>query len=115
MHGGASEVREQLCILHATAPQKFGYLSRYWRVAKTGLDNTDTTFAHSADIHANIPNPSVDTRTLGYTLQILADLDVLDAAAERNAATLYDLRSYDTDTLERIGRALDDGEPSNPP
>lgn len=109
------EVREQLCTLQATAPQKFGYLSRYWRVAKTGLDNTDSTFAQAADIHANIENPSVDTRTLGYTLQILTDLDVLEAAAARNAATLYDLRSYDADTLARIGRAIADGEPPIPP
>lgn len=103
------EISERLHTLRTAAPQKFGYLNRNWRAAKEGLDNTDRTFARAGDIHANITNFAVDTRTLGYTLRILADLNVLDATADRNAATLYDLRSYDADALAMIGRALHTG------
>lgn len=109
MGAETAEISKRLCRLQATAPQKFGYLSSNWRAAKAGLDNTDSTFARTADIHANLANPAVNTRTLGYTLQILSDLDVLDAATNRNAATLYDLRSYDAAALAMIGRSLDSG------
>lgn len=107
MPAEAVDVGERLAVLRARSPQKFGYLSSNWREAKTGLDNTDSTFARAADIRANITDSGVDTRTLGYTLQILAELDVLEPGPERNAATLYDLRSYDADLMATIGRELD--------
>lgn len=102
MAGTASEIHDRLCDLQTTAPQEFGYLTSNWQAAKTGLDNTERAFARADTIHANIDAPDLDTRTLGYTLQILVDLDVLDADAGRNAATLYDLRTYDPDATRAI-------------
>lgn len=109
MVGDSEGVRDRLCELQRTTPQKFGYLRSNWCAAKEGLDNTDRAFARADTIHTNIDTPALDTRTLGYTLQILVDLDVLDAEAGRNAATLYDLRAYDRDTLATIGQVLADG------
>lgn len=66
--------------------------------------------AKADTIHANIDTPDLDTRTLGYTLPILPDLDVLAADTDRNVPVLYDRRTYDPDTLATIDRVLTEAE-----
>lgn len=107
MTGTLGEIREQVCDLQLSDPQKFGYLAGNWRAVKTGLDNTERTFAQAHTICANITTADLDPPTVGYTLQILVDLDILATAdSGRNAAALYDLRSYDPDALETVGQVL---------
>lgn len=110
MAGPSSEIAERISELQTTAPREFGYLANNWRAAKAGLDDTERAFARAHTIHTNLDTPDLNTRTLGYTLQILVDLDVLAADTDRNAAALYDLRTYDPDLLATIGRVLTETE-----
>lgn len=101
-----SDACQQLCNLQAADPQKFGYLRNNWRAAKEGRSIPIEPTPGAADIYANIANPSLTTRALGYTLLVPAELDVLQEASGLNAGPLYDRRPYDPHKLATIGRTV---------
>lgn len=108
-HGGDEvALGRQLGRVAAASPQSFGYLRNYWREAKRGLDNVDRSYAQASRVHAAIPDPESTTRSLGYTLTLLAALDVVAVETERSNSTIYDLEAYDASRLLAVGALLDD-------
>jgi hypothetical protein len=106
---GTQELIQGLEDLEQDNPQGYGYLKRYWRDSKQGLDRTGKNYARVTHIYENIQEPEVGTRGLGKTLINLAELDVLTILTNRSNATIYDLTSYDPDRLDAIGEYLTRG------
>lgn len=102
----AGELASILRKLDKTSPQNYGYLRNNWREAKQGLDNTDRSYAQARRIYTNIPDPDLNTRTLGNTLRILEELQVIQAESKRNNPNVYDLTTYQPEKLETIGQLL---------
>lgn len=101
------ELRDRLETLQRDNPRGYGYLSRYWEAAMQGLDNTARNYASVTQIHDNIADPQVSTRTLGQTLTILTKLGVISVHTHRSNATIYDLTTYDPNILDSVGRIMD--------
>ena len=104
---GTGELETDLSSLKESNPQGYGYLKKYWRDAKQGLDNTNRNYVQVTHVYENIPDPDIGTRGLGQTLVILAQLDVISVLTNRSNATIYDLTTYMSDRLTRIGHHLD--------
>lgn len=100
------EMEAELSELKRKNPQGYGYLTRYWKDAKQGLDNATRNYAQVGHIYENIPESQIGTRGLGQTLSVLAELNVLTVLTDRSNATIYNLTSYDPDRLTTISRFL---------
>lgn len=106
MRLATDELSGELSKLQRENPRGYGFLRRYWEEARRGLDDTDRNYARVGQIYDNIPDPKLDTRTLGQTLTILTTLDVISVHTHRSNATIYDLTTYRPGRLVEFGRLL---------
>ncbi|ESP87252.1 hypothetical protein [Candidatus Halobonum tyrrellensis] len=92
--------------LRAVDPTNFGYLRRYWREARRGLEAVEMTYPQAKQVHATLSEPETTTRTLGAALQALVRLGALGVWGETVAANRYDMTGYDPERVAAIGDAL---------
>lgn len=107
MRLATDELSGELAALQRENPRGYGFLRRYWRDAKQGLDGTDRNYARVGQIYDNIPEPQLSTRTLGQTLTVLSNLGTISVHTHRSNATIYDLTTYRSAGLADLGRLLD--------
>lgn len=98
----------ELVEIRQENPQKIGYLKRYWKDAKRGLDNTGKNYACVRHILQNVGDSQISTQGLGKTLTILTELGVLNIHSQRSNATIYDLTTYRPDRLTAVGNYIED-------
>jgi hypothetical protein len=106
MELAADDLAGDLAGLRRANPRGYGFVRRYWADAKRGLDDTHRNYARVGQIHDNIPEPELSTRTLGQTLTVLTRLGVVDVYTNRSNATIYDLTTYRPERLADVGRLV---------
>lgn len=102
------EVSRKIAALRRDDPATYTRLQAHWRAAKSALEQTELNYAKAKQLHQPLDDPDLNIQTLGWTLNGLAQLGVLDIwGADTIGPNRYDLTSYDPARLATVSTLLE--------
>lgn len=109
------EVSREIAALRRDDPATYTRLQTHWRAARAALEQTELNYAKAKQLHQPLDDPDLNIQTLGWTLNGLAQLGVLDIwGADTIGPNRYDLTSYDPARLATVSTLLEADTEPNP-